>query len=139
MLFRSEILRKRREWLQAEIERTDLALSAALATKEPLKKQERSKVLPSTIQWAPKIDEVFENYDGELDYKRLSKKLVELGLIEAGDERNKGSILACLSRKVKQKQPKIERVRPGVYRRKQYRRRLTPTEEGTSNNDAPSF
>ncbi len=111
-----ELLKKRKKWLQEEIRRIDLAL-VAMGAKPSLQKQDHVKSRPSDgVQWSDKVDEVFENYDGELNFEEIKEKLVELGLQEAGEKKYKPSINACLARKVKQ--VKLERTRPGFYRRK---------------------
>lgn len=111
-----ELLRERKKWLQEEVRRIDLAL-VAMGVNSSLQKQEYVKNRPSGgVQWSNKVDEVFAHYDGELNFKGVAERLVELGLQEAQNKKHKPSITACLARKVKQE--KIERTRPGFYRRK---------------------
>ena len=125
-----EILRERKKWLQEEVRQTDIAL-ASMGVEPSLQKQEHVNNRPfGGIQWSAKIDEVFANYNGELNFKGVAERLVELGLQEAQDKKHKPSINACLARKVKQE--KIERTRPGFYRKKSKDATLfdqNPTEE----------
>lgn len=111
-----ELLKERKKWLQEEVRRIDLAL-VAMGVEPSLQKQEHVKKRPSDgVQWSDKVDEVFAHYDGEMNFEGVAKKLIGLGLHEAQNKKHKPSITACLARKVKQE--KIERTRPGFYRRK---------------------
>ncbi|MCG2776617.1 MAG: hypothetical protein L6406_13145 [Desulfobacterales bacterium] len=111
-----EMLRERKKWLQEEIRQIDVAL-VAMGVESSVQKQGYVKSRPSDgVQWSDKVDEVFAHNDGELNFKGVAERLVELGLQEAQDKKHKPSITACLARKVKQE--KIERARPGFYRRK---------------------
>ncbi|MCK4815218.1 hypothetical protein KA005_05565 [bacterium] len=111
-----ELLKERKKWFQEEVRQIDIAL-VAMGVEPSLQKQEHVKKRPSEgVQWSDKIDEVFANYNGELNFKGVAERLVELGLQEAQNKKHKPSITACLARKVKQ--VKIERTRPGFYRRK---------------------
>jgi len=111
-----ELLKERKRWLEEEIRQVDMAL-AGMQAGLPLQKQEHVKNRPSDgVQWSDKVDEVFENYNDELNFEGIKERLVGLGLQEAEDKKYKPSINACLARKVKQE--KIERIRPGFYRRK---------------------
>ena len=113
-----ELLEQRKLWLQDEIRQTDIALSA-LKSESLSPKRGRLSTTPTAIKmkWAPKIDELFKNYDEELTLHAIFDKLGELGMDEAKNKLHRASINACLSRRVKQ--GKLYRVRPGVYRRKQ--------------------
>ena len=111
-----ELLKERKKWLQEEIRQVDMAL-AGMQAGVPFQKQEHVKSRPSDgVQWSDKIDEVFDNYNGELNFEEIKERLIGLGLQEAGDKKYKPSINACLSRKVKQ--TKLYRPRAGYYRKK---------------------
>jgi len=110
-----KILEQRKLWLQNEIRQADIALSALRSELLQPKQTNSSVATTDRIKWSPKIDEIFQDYNGELTLNEICEKLCEMGMQQA--KAYKASINACLSRKVKQE--KLTRIRPSVYRRKQ--------------------
>lgn len=112
-----KFLEQRKLWLQNEIRQTDIAISALRNESLQPKQTDSLVTTGDRIKWAPKIDAIFKDYDGELTLNEICEKLVEIGMEQAKEKKYKASILACVSRKTTQ--GKLYRVRSGVYRRKQ--------------------
>lgn len=126
-------LEEAKKWYLEEIKRINNALSALKGeVAEPKLRQRISKKIP----WGSKIEKVFID-NGEMTVDEIRNKLAENGITQALDDESKNTIYATLARQTKQ--GILERTEQGNYRRKQLRRRLAPTEEGTPKNDVPSF
>ena len=108
------LLQRQRAALRAEIDKIDLALAVLIkASPQGVPSHKAANVAP---QWSPSIDRLFEQEGREMDFQQVREGLIALGLRQAEETAYRGSILACLARKVKQ--GKLERVRTGVYRQK---------------------
>ena len=108
-----ELLQRQKAALRAEIDKIDLALAVLIKAAPQPGSRRNANLAP---QWSPSIDRLFEQEGREMDFQQVRKGLISLGLRQAEEPAYRGSILACLARKVKQ--GKLERVRTGVYRRK---------------------
>ena len=110
-----KILEQRKLWLQNEMRQTDIAISAL--RNESLQPKQNHSLAATTdrMKWAPKIDKLFKDYNGELTLHVIFDKIGKFGADEAKNKLHRASINACLSRRVQQ--GKLYRVSPGVYRR----------------------
>ena len=111
-----KFLEQRKLWLQNEIRQADIALTALRS--ELIQPKQNNSLVATTdrMKWAPKIDKLFEDYNGELTLHVIFDKIGKFGTDEAKNKLHRASINACLSRRVQQ--GKLYRVSLGIYRKK---------------------
>lgn len=107
-------LKERKKVLEDELKDINRLLGMLQTNGSPPEGAQRDR--STDMQWSNKVDMVFKDFNGELSFKQVRNKLVEMGVQEAKDPSYRGSINACLARKVKQ--GSLERPRIGIYRKK---------------------
>ena len=128
-----DFLIQRKRLFQDEINKIDKALAVM---QEPTTDSRQRRSKQNEVQWSDKVDEVFENFEGDLAFTQVCKKLVEIGVPEAAKISYKASINACLSRKVSQ--GKLERPRKGIYRKRKELVRMIRTKPMIERKEEPS-
>lgn len=109
-----EVLENEKKWYQEQITRINVAISAL---KGEIIQPKQMRISTSGVQWSFEIDKVFDKYhDKNFNLQSVRKNLAEEGIQEALNDAFKNTINSCLARKVTQ--GKLERVRPGFYRKR---------------------